>query len=92
MPNKHQRPPVQFRPPAELRERLAAFQLDDGRSVGAILSAALDAYLPPPLVDEPEPRRLALVADEPEPAEAVDQRKGPRHARPSHRDVFHTRS
>jgi hypothetical protein len=46
MPSQHKYPPIGFRPPAALRERLAAHAAETGRTVGAIVTAAVDAYLP----------------------------------------------
>src|ERR1039458_7570426 len=46
MPSQHKYPPIGFRPPAALRERLTAHAAETGRPVGAIVTAAVDAYLP----------------------------------------------
>ena len=46
MPSQHKYPPIGFRPPAALRERLVAHAAETGRPVGAIVTAAVDAYLP----------------------------------------------
>ena len=46
MPSQHKYPPIGFRPPAALRERLAAYAVETGRPVGAIVTAAVAAYLP----------------------------------------------
>ena len=45
MSSQHKYPPIGFRPPAALRERLVAHAAETGRPVGAIVTAAVDAYL-----------------------------------------------
>ena len=77
MPSQHKYPPIGFRPPEALRERLAAHAAETGRPVGAIVTAAVDAYLggtpppggelPPALPPAPRkkrPRRAAPAAAE----------------------------
>ena len=46
MPSQHKHDPIGFRPPEALRERLMAHAAETGRPVGAIVTAAVDAYLP----------------------------------------------
>jgi predicted DNA-binding protein len=46
MPSQHKHPPVSFRPPEALRERLLAHAAETGSPVGAIITAAVEAYLP----------------------------------------------
>ena len=77
MPSQHKYPPIGFRPPAALRERLVAHAAETGRPVGAIVTAAVDAYLggtppsggelPPALPPAPgkkRPRKAAAAAAE----------------------------
>ena len=45
MPNQHKHPPIAFRPPGPVRDRLAAFAAETGRAVNAIVTAAVVAYL-----------------------------------------------
>jgi predicted transcriptional regulator len=42
MPSQHKHPPVTFRPPPDLREWLYAHAEATGRSVGSILTQALE--------------------------------------------------
>ena len=46
MSSQHKHDPIGFRPPEPLRERLMAHAAETGRPVGAIVTAAVDAYLP----------------------------------------------
>src|ERR1039458_6268872 len=69
MPSQHKYPPIGFRPPAALRERLVAHAAGTGRPVGAIVTAAVDASLPggtpPPggeLPPAPKPRKKRQAA------------------------------
>ena len=73
MPSQHKYPPIGFRPPAALRERLVAHAAETGRPVGAIVTAAVDAYLPggtppsggelpPALPPAPKPRKKRRAA------------------------------
>ena len=72
MPSQHKYPPIGFRPPAALRERLVAHAAETGRPVGAIVTAAVDAYLggtppsggelPPALPPAPAKKRTRRAA------------------------------
>src|ERR1039458_2982555 len=78
MPSQHKYPPIGFRPPLALRERLAAHAAETGSPVGAIVTAAVDAYLPggtpppggelppalPPAPAKKRPRKAAPAAAE----------------------------
>jgi hypothetical protein len=47
MPNQHKHPPIAYRPPVAIRARLMAHHDQTGMAVSAILTTALDAFLPP---------------------------------------------
>jgi hypothetical protein len=79
MPSQHKYPPIGFRPPAALRERLAAHAAETGRPVGAIVTAAVDAYLPggtPPPAGELPPSGGELPPELP-PAPRKKRRAAP---------------